>query len=222
MDKENMETLMERVFGKKTPEEIEIENQIEVIRKEREEANEDEKWEKRLNPLYEKLMELSRERAKNRVRLRRKIEPSQKLTEEEIVARIKERSEKQKQSVSGKLGALIDAYNALSSDEKRIFMRELFDDFHMDGAEPQFTKPLPKEKTGKFLEYLVQCVIDFIIYEGIEEVDEVRFQVDGLKHSIAEGMWTPSSDASIHVYGTEPLSEDDTLMFQRVKLGECY
>lgn len=216
-----MENILEQVFGKKTPEEIEIQNQIDAIIKEREEANENEKWEKRLNPLYEKLTSLYRERSRNRARLRMKPENKEVLTEEEIVARIKERAKKRKESISDNIGTLLEAYKALPRDEKRIFVREVFEDVRPDGAEPKFTKRLSRDETGKFLEYLVQCVIDYIIYEGIEGVDEVSFRADGLKHSIEEGKWVVSTDGFLQVFGSEPF-EDDDLIFQRVNLGECY
>ena len=62
---------------------------------------------------------------------------------------------------------------------------------------------------GRLQEKLVQCCIDFIIGNNIDNVDSVDFYCDNLEESIKNKCWHQSSDSSClikHYDGTRETS----------------
>ena len=69
---------------------------------------------------------------------------------------------------------------------------------------PNYKNPVTKTEDIKALqERLVQCCIDFIKERNLTDIDEVSFNVDGLRDSIEFGEWTPGMDSHISIYGVQ-------------------
>lgn len=65
-------------------------------------------------------------------------------------------------------------------------------------------------------EKLVQTCIDFINERGLEDVEEVAFNVDSLQVSAKIERWHPATDSTINVSGYE---KDEHGLYKRYDIG---
>ena len=103
-------------------------------------------------------------------------------------------------SYSKGLKDAISLFEGLTEEEKSVFSRETVLPFHNELSNyenPQTTKDDMRE----LLEILVQTSIDFINERELKDIDAIGFSADSLQTSAKQGEWTPSTDASVHVYG---------------------
>ncbi len=50
---------------------------------------------------------------------------------------------------------------------------------------------------------LVQTCLDYMVKNGLTDIDEVQFCADGLSVSYKYGYWTPATDSSLTVVGVQ-------------------
>lgn len=208
------EELLERILGKKTQEELDIEAQIEKILAERE--IEDQKWQVQLEPLRKKLHELAVERAKTREYRRRQEKTT--LTDEQVIELIRKHAKAREDNTPESVKKLIEEYSNLSESEKFKFQKMFYRKKLEDDDEVDVFPPLCDEKSERLLYTLVQTVVDFLAYEGLTDIEEVHFGVDNLKPSTEVGQWVCFTDASVNLY---TYKEDEHGFTKRVHVGGC-
>lgn len=157
---------------------------------------------KRLITLWSKLrkerISAAREKHFNEDRRQRKLSEDERKANREL--RIK-KNEEEFNAMPQEYKDAVNAYKKLDDDLKRRFRFVTYD---ICEKEPVFEEPKTTEEDIKDLQdILVQDVIDFLNARGLQEVDTVSFHVDGLKKSLEEERWTPSSDSSIYFYGID-------------------
>ena len=156
----------------------------------------------RCNAIFDELKAVRKKRIEEAKKTRHEERALKKVDVQEIV---KKANEAKKNSCSEQVNNLVEAYSALSDDEKRRFKFMAYDEVCdiPDHVNPKTTH----QDICDLQEILVQDAIDFINERGLEEIDAVRFSVDGLTVSAKEGKWTPASDSSISVEGIDYSSD---------------
>ena len=112
------------------------------------------------------------------------------------------------ESYSPILKQAIALFESLNENEKTTFSSETNVKFYHDYEEmenPQTTR----DDMSDLLDILVQTTIDFINERGLKDIDAVGFSADSLQTSAKSGEWTPSTDASITLYGLGTVKGSD-------------
>lgn len=185
-------------------EEIKLREQIDKAHDEFNNSPEVIRHNEEMKELYRQLGILHKERRAQAKEERKANAPERKPLDEEARKKLREEIKKKKEEEFKKMPlpyiTAVLAYNKLTPESKRKFKYETFD-YEIDEI-PQHENPKTTQKDIEELqEILVNDVIDFINEKGLQEIDAVRFSVDGLKISAEYGEWTPSSDSSITVEG---------------------
>lgn len=191
-------------FLEESEEEVKLREQITEACKKFNNSPEVLKHNEEIHSYYKQLSEIIRKRREKAREKRNADHQERKPLDEEAREKLRKDIAKKKEEEFKKMPlpyiTAVLAYNKLTPEMKRKFKFETFDN-EIDEI-PQHENPKTTDNDiHELQEILVNDVIDFINEKGLQEIDAVHFNVDGLKGSYEYGEWTSSTDSSITVEG---------------------
>ena len=199
----------------KSPEELEIENQLKNNIEELHASEVYASYIEKENTLYDKLHEIKSK--KSRKLMTAFKNEANKIKKEEILNKHKVKNENNFSHIEKQLQ---DYLNTLNKNEKcaifRIFSR-LSNKFDIKEYENPVTTT---EHIKQLQEILVQVCINYINENKLTDIEEVHFNADSLQSSAHYGEWVCQTDSYISIDGYQ--NDDECDHVTRKRIGEYY